>query len=175
MIIRRAKQEDIEQILRLEKQNFPDYPLPEPTLKSIMSEFPDGALVAEIESVPSLELNEKVVGHINFELHEKQIIPPIPFLHQYKLCEKPRLIYLNAWCVDKKYQGKGIGSLLFDKLKIFGKENSCDGIYLALKVDHPDPKAYDRWKRWGYTDRGTYKWEEKPGSIVDVKILEKKF
>lgn len=172
MHIRAANLEDYEQILRIEKENFPGYPLPRLTFESIVKNFSEGAKVAEQR--PRIIERSKVIGHINFELHRRRRIPP-PFKHYHEGCEIPKWVYLNAWSVSKQYQGKGIGSALFDELKRIAEENCCVGIYLALKIDHPNPNAYWNWMKGDYIKKTISKWEEKPDSIVDVVILQKLF
>jgi len=69
----------------------------------------------------------------------------------------------------------GLGRALFSEMDKFGQLKKCRGIYLPLKMNYRSLKVYKKWLSVGFTDKGIYEWEEKPGKFVNVHILEREF
>ena len=83
------------------------------------------------------EINNKIVGYVRgFIIENKD-----PFFNSIKIG------YLNALVVLKKYNGKGIGSLLYKEIENYFKKNKCKQIHLEVFENNP---AITIYKKWGY-------------------------
>lgn len=64
-------------------------------------------------------------------------------------------LHVNAIIIDKKYQGKGIGSSIFDNLEIMVKQMNLK--YLQLGVQGVNKRARKFYKNRGFVDYGYVK------------------
>ena len=120
MIIRDFELRDLEEVMRMEKENFPD-PWPKESFLYDMNN--------EVASFKVLEKEEKVVGYyILYYMFENADIGNI--------------------CIDRAYQGKGLGEYLFKDLLINCIKNEIEFVHLEVRVDNV--KAYNLYKKMGF-------------------------
>lgn len=72
------------------------------------------------------KIKDEIVGYITFNIKEKNN-PSMRYRKQ---------LQIEAICVDEKNRGKGIGKVLLNKVKGFGKENDCTDLYLTVNEEN---------------------------------------
>ncbi len=72
------------------------------------------------------KFQEKIVGYITLNIVEKNS-PGVRYRKQ---------LSIDAICVDENNRGKGIGTLLLEYVKEYGKLNNCTDIYLTVNEEN---------------------------------------
>ena len=120
MIVRDIEEKDLDKILRMEKENFPD-PWPKDSFIYDMNN--------EVADVKVLESEEEIIGYyVVYYMFENADIGNI--------------------CIDKEYQGNGLGEYLFKDLLISCIKNEIEFVHLEVRVDNE--KAYNLYSKMGF-------------------------
>jgi len=124
--IRRMKENDIPQVIKIEEDSF-KYTYPPLLIMQILSSFPEGFLVAEDER------NDRIVGYI---------MGLIEWGHGH----------IISIATSKEYRKRGIGTALLKKLEdiLFKKYNVG---YIALEVRFNNREARRFYYKRGYKDK----------------------
>lgn len=61
------------------------------------------------------------------------------------------VVFIDTMAVDKKYRGKGIGHLLFEKVQQIKEQEHCDSI--ELQVNAKNKAAYEMYSKYGFTEK----------------------
>ena len=61
------------------------------------------------------------------------------------------ILFIDVMAVDERYRGNGTGQCLFDYIKEVAKKEHYDGI--ELQVNARNRRAYDMYKRYGFTEK----------------------
>lgn len=78
----------------------------------------------------------KIVGYITFNIQEKTN-PSMRYRKQ---------INIDAICVNEENRGEGIGTLLLEYMKKYGKENNCTDMYLTVNEENENAiKVYEKF------------------------------
>ncbi len=78
----------------------------------------------------------KIVGYITFNIQEKTN-PSMRYRKQ---------INIDAICVNEENRGEGIGTLLLEYMKRYGKENNCTDMYLTVNEENENAiKVYEKF------------------------------
>lgn len=81
------------------------------------------------------KIKDEIVGYITFNIKEKNN-PSMRYRKQ---------LQIEAICVDEKNRGKGIGKVLLNKVKEFGKENDCTDLYLTVNKENKNAiRVYEK-------------------------------
>lgn len=82
------------------------------------------------------KIKDEIVGYITFNIKEKNN-PSMRYRKQ---------LQIEAICVDEKNRGKGMGKILLNKVKEFGKENDCTDLYLTVNEENENAiKIYEEF------------------------------
>lgn len=82
------------------------------------------------------KLEDEIVGYMTFNIKEKNN-PSMRYRNQ---------IQIEAICVDEKSRGKGIGTVLLEYIKKYGKENNCTDMYLTVNEENENAiKVYEKF------------------------------
>ena len=120
MIIRNFELRDLDEVIRMENENFPD-PWPR---ESFLYDKDN-----EVASFKVLEKDDKVIGYyILYYMFENADIGNI--------------------CIDTEYQGNGLGEYLFKDLLINCIKNEIEFVHLEVRVDNE--KAYNLYSKMGF-------------------------
>ena len=120
MIIRDIQEVDLKDVLRMEKENFPD-PWPKESFIYDMNN--------EVADVKVLDNDGQVIGYyVVYYMFENADIGNI--------------------CIDKEYQGNGLGEYLFKDLLINCIKNEIEFVHLEVRVDNE--KAYNLYSKMGF-------------------------
>jgi len=161
MKVRRAKNEDIEQIYSLFGELFTEETRGAGKVAKFLKDlrkkkngFEKSAkkeLLREIKERNSrylvVEENGILLGYGYASVHKTKD----PFFN-------PKVIgYLNSIVVSKKLRGKGIASTLHAEISKWFKEKKCDAIYLEVFVTNTAVKLYEKW---GYKTSTCKMWKK---------------
>ena len=61
------------------------------------------------------------------------------------------VLFISTMAVDEKYRGKGIGHLIFEKVKRLKQEKGYDTI--ELQVNAKNRLAYEMYRKYGFTEK----------------------
>ena len=79
---------------------------------------------------------DEIVGYLVINIREI-----IKSIMRYR-----KQLSIEVICVDEKYRGKGIGSVLLNYAKKIAKENNCTDIYLTVNEENEDAiKLYEKF------------------------------
>ena len=143
MIIRRAEEKDIDQILKLLSQVLEvHYELRPDLYISGTTKYTKDELeqIIDDEKKPifvSVE-DDKVLGYVFCEIDD---FPKRNAMVAYKS------LYIDDLCVDESERGKGIGKQLFEYAKEFAKESGC--LEIELHVWEGNDSAKNFYERMG--------------------------
>ena len=108
MIVRDIEEKDLDKILRMEKENFPD-PWPKDSFIYDMNN--------EVADVKVLESEEEIIGYyVVYYMFENADIGNI--------------------CIDLKYQGKGYGEFLLKDLIKNCIKKEVEFLHLEVRIDN---------------------------------------
>ena len=120
MIVRDIEEKDLDKILRMEKENFPD-PWPKDSFIYDMNN--------EVADVKVLESEEEIIGYyVVYYMFENADIGNI--------------------CIDLKYQGKGYGEFLLKDLIKNCIKKEVEFLHLEVRIDNY--KAYNLYEKMGF-------------------------
>ena len=120
MIVRDIEEKDLDKILRMEKENFPD-PWPKDSFIYDMNN--------EVADVKVLESDGQVIGYyVVYYMFENADIGNI--------------------CIDASYQGKGYGEYLLKDLIKNCIKKEVEFLHLEVRIDND--KAYNLYEKMGF-------------------------
>ncbi|MFT4309212.1 MAG: N-acetyltransferase family protein [Candidatus Woesearchaeota archaeon] len=146
MRIRKAKTEDIDQIIRVfkdyEKASISYLPKKYKVMrrkKKPINKHIRLALTIDIEKKSSrflvMEDNNTIVGYILGEIRDDN----------HPLFNRPKTGEFSDIAVLKEYQGRGIASKLYYKLEEWFINNKCEMITLSVNKNNPAKNIYENW------------------------------
>lgn len=141
MIIKIPETEDYEQVNKLAKQVHELHVKWRPDLFLNVDEVISRDNFKEMiqaKEIFVVKKQSKIVGYITFNIQEKTN-PSMRYRKQ---------INIDAICVDEENRGEGIGTLLLEYVKKYGKENNCTDMYLT--VNEENEKAIKVYEKLGF-------------------------
>lgn len=141
MIIKIPETEDYEQVNKLAKQVHELHVKWRPDLFLNVDEVISRDNFKEMiqaKEIFVVKKQSKIVGYITFNIQEKTN-PSMRYRKQ---------INIDAICVDEENRGEGIGTLLLEYVKKYGKENNCTDMYLT--VNEENEKAIKVYEKFGF-------------------------
>ena len=138
MIIRRAKKNDIDEILRLLRQVLEVHADIRPDLfisgtTKYTKEELERIIDDEKRPIFVAVEDDKVLGYVFCEIDD---FPKRNAMIAYKT------LYIDDLCVDESERGKGIGKQLFDYVKDYAKEIGCKEITLNVWEGNDSAQAF---------------------------------
>lgn len=149
MIVRRAKKDDTEKIKDLLNQVLEVHHSGRPDLfKANCRKYTDGELLEIIEDdkrpIFVGEENGEVLGYAFCVMKETR---------NDNILADMKTLYIDDLCVDEKSRGKHIGSVIYDYVKNYAKEQGCYN--LTLNVWACNEKAAAFYKKQGLEPQKT--------------------
>lgn len=165
--IKQANYDDITEIVDIDNQAFGDQGISKEMIESQIKIFLKGIFIAKE--------NNKIVGVICCEKHEKEKFPPYNHNISETHLKDGILFYLSTITVAEEFRNKGIGSLLLEKVSELGKKLGIQKIYLPVNKKHPylEKGVLSFWQKNGYEIVGETDWEVSLGKVVSAYILKK--
>ena len=157
ILVRNAREQDIPTVVEIDTEAFSAYGTAEKpeTFQLRLTAFPDGfiILVAENE-IAAYGCSEKWLDEREPGLDENPVATHQP---------EGRILCITAMAVKKKYQGRGYGLLVLDKLLEIAHNEGCRKI--VLETTH----AQDLYQKRGFK---TVKNRTERGTSLDVMSLD---
>ena len=157
ILVRNAREQDIPTVVEIDTEAFAPYGTAEnpETFQLRLTAFPDGfiILVAENE-IAAYGCSEKWLDEREPGLDENPVATHQP---------EGRILCITAMAVKKKYQGRGYGLLVLDKLLEIAHNEGCRKI--VLETTH----AQDLYQKRGFK---TVKNRTERGTSLDVMSLD---
>ena len=157
IIVRSAREQDIPAVVEIDTEAFAPYGTAEmsETFQSRLTAFPDGFIILVTEhEIAAYGCSEKWLDEREPGLDEDASVT-----HQ----QDGRVLCITAMAVKKKFQGRGYGLLVLDKLLEVAHNQGCRQI--VLETTH----AQDLYQKRGFQ---TIKNRTERGISLDVMSLD---
>ncbi|MCX6775429.1 MAG: hypothetical protein NT130_01085 [Candidatus Micrarchaeota archaeon] len=168
MKIRHATEDDLEEMVRVDRKAYGEYGASKKLLFKKLSAFPQGLLVAEDKG--------RITGFTVFEIMEKDDVPE-SFCDMKLL--KPidgRWMHPTIFTTKTDYRDKKSDSRLLLAAEKIAKSLGCVESCVPLSKNHPfrDNGAFEFWEDNGYENIGGIEWMPNPKESVECYLYRKK-
>lgn len=169
-----SSSEEIEQILQLQQQNFPNNLSEEDRSRDgfvTVKHTADILLKWQKQQPHVLAISDgKVVGYALSMLpeHRNDIPILVPMFEKIdaKVDSTLRYLVMGQVCIDKAYRGKGIFRGLYDKMK-----SSCNEFdWIITEVDTANERSLRAHEAVGFQELLTYQQDEQLWSLIYLPI-----
>lgn len=168
MKIRIADENDIESMVKIDKESFGEYGLKkEYFIKKLKSS--SGSIIVAYDN------NNKMIGFVVFEILEKNMISDDFCDLKIKSLIKGKWVHIIAFTAKDKYMDKELDSKILLSAEIFAKNKGCVESYVPLTKEHPFKKngVFEFWKNNGYENVGEIKWKVNSTKLIECFFYRK--